>query len=122
MMTEDLTKKVVVWASEIAGYAAQLSSRQARDSYLAERHRELVAGAVAEGAAGVKGLELRNPCANHVFEISWRRERVRGVFDRTLSVPIQINPDAIKAEYGDGVLALLIPRTDSDKPRSIKIK
>jgi hypothetical protein len=51
MMTEDLTKKVVVWASEVARHAAELPSREARDSYLAERHRELVAGAVAEGTA-----------------------------------------------------------------------
>ena len=50
-----------------------------------------------------------------------RRERVWGVFDRTLSVPIQIDPDAVKAEYRDGVLALFIPRAESDKPRTIKI-
>jgi len=46
---------------------------------------------------------------------------VWGVFDRTLSVPIQIDPDAVKAEYRDGVLALFIPRAESDKPRTIKI-
>jgi len=51
-----------------------------------------------------------------------RRERVSGVFDRTLSVPIQINPDGIKAEYRDGILALFIARTESEKPKSIKIK
>jgi len=51
-----------------------------------------------------------------------RRERVWGVFDRTISVPIQIDPDAVKAEYCDGVLALFIPRAESDKPRTIKIK
>jgi HSP20 family protein len=50
-----------------------------------------------------------------------RRERVSGVFDRTLSVPIQINPDGIRAEYRDGVLALFIPRAESEKPRAIKI-
>ena len=50
-----------------------------------------------------------------------RRERVSGVFDRTISVPIQIDPDGIKAEYRDGVLALLIPRAESDKPKTIKI-
>jgi len=49
-----------------------------------------------------------------------RRERVWGVFDRTISVPIQIDPDAVKAEYCDGVLALFIPRAESDKPRTIK--
>jgi HSP20 family protein len=50
-----------------------------------------------------------------------RRERVSGVFDRTLSMPIRIEPDRIKAEYRDGLLALFIPRAEADKPRSIKV-
>ncbi|WP_407179999.1 Hsp20/alpha crystallin family protein [Bradyrhizobium sp. STM 3562] len=50
-----------------------------------------------------------------------RRERVSGEFDRTLSFPLQIEPDGIKAEYRDGILALFLPRAESDKPRSIKI-
>jgi len=50
-----------------------------------------------------------------------RRERLTGTFDRTLTVPMQIHAEAIKAEYRDGVLALFIPRAESDKPRSIRI-
>lgn len=50
-----------------------------------------------------------------------RRERLSGSFDRTLTVPMQINADGIKAEYRDGVLALFIPRAESDKPRTIRI-
>ena len=50
-----------------------------------------------------------------------RRERISGVFDRSLSVPIRIEPDRIKAEYRNGILALFIPRAETDKPRSIKI-
>ena len=50
-----------------------------------------------------------------------RRERVFGEFDRTLSLPIQLDPDRIKADYSDGVLALLLPRAESEKPRTIKI-
>jgi HSP20 family protein len=50
-----------------------------------------------------------------------RRERLSGGFDRTLTVPMQIDAGAIKAEYRDGVLALFIPRAESDKPRSINI-
>jgi HSP20 family protein len=46
---------------------------------------------------------------------------VWGIFERTLSVPIQIDPDAVKAQYRDGVLVLFIPRAESDKPRTIKI-
>jgi HSP20 family protein len=50
-----------------------------------------------------------------------RRERVSGVFDRTLSVPVRIEADKVRAEYRDGILALFIPRAESDKPRAIAI-
>ena len=50
-----------------------------------------------------------------------RRERVFGEFDRTLSLPIQLDPDRIKAEYRDGVLALLLSRVESEKARTITI-
>jgi len=50
-----------------------------------------------------------------------RRERVSGVFDRTITLPVQVDVDRLRAEYKDGVLALFIPRAESDKPRAIKI-
>jgi hypothetical protein len=64
MMTEDLTNKIVVWATEIARYAARLPSRQARETYLAERRRELIAGAVAEGANEEDAATLADACVN----------------------------------------------------------
>ncbi|MGC2410549.1 MAG: Hsp20/alpha crystallin family protein [Methyloceanibacter sp.] len=51
-----------------------------------------------------------------------RRERVSGVFDRTLVVPMQIDAGGIKAECQDGLLALFIPRAERDKPRTIEIR
>ena len=51
-----------------------------------------------------------------------RRERLSGIFDRTLVVPMQIDPDRIQAEYNDGVLALFIPRAERDKPRTIEVR
>ncbi len=50
-----------------------------------------------------------------------RRERVSGEFDRSLAIPVQVDPDRIKAEYRDGILALFLPRAESDKPRRIEI-
>jgi HSP20 family protein len=50
-----------------------------------------------------------------------RRERVSGEFDRTLSLPVQVDPEGIKAQYRDGVLALFLPRSERDKPRTIRI-
>jgi HSP20 family protein len=50
-----------------------------------------------------------------------RRERLAGRFDRAVTVPAEINPDGVKAEYRDGILALLLPRAEIDKPKSIKV-
>jgi HSP20 family protein len=50
-----------------------------------------------------------------------RRERLVGSFDRTITLPIRIDPDRIKAEYRDGLLALFIPRAETDKPRAIEV-
>lgn len=59
---------------------------------------------------------------NYGDEVSLhRRERTAGRFDRTITVPVQIDPGRIKAEYRDGILALFIPRAESDKPHTIKI-
>jgi HSP20 family protein len=66
--------------------------------------------------SGKKRVEYANEASVH------RRERVSGEFDRTLSLPVQFDPDGIKAEYRDGLLALYLPRAESDKPHSIKIK
>ena len=66
--------------------------------------------------SGKKDIEIDEGASLH------RRERVSGQFDRTLSLPVRIDPDKIKAEYKNGILALFIPRAESDKPKSIKIK
>jgi HSP20 family protein len=65
--------------------------------------------------AGRKAIDYPENVSLH------RRERLSGVFDRTLVVPMQIDPDGIKAEYNDGLLALFIPRGERDKPRNIQI-
>jgi HSP20 family protein len=65
--------------------------------------------------AGRKSVDYPEGASAH------RRERLWGVFDRTLSVPMQIDAEDIKAEYRDGVLALSIPRAERDKPRTIQI-
>jgi HSP20 family protein len=50
-----------------------------------------------------------------------RRERLAGRFDRAVTIPTEINPEGVKAEYRDGILALFLPRAESDKPKSIKV-
>ena len=50
-----------------------------------------------------------------------RRERLAGRFDRAVTMPVEINPEGVKAEYRDGILALYLPRAESEKPKSIKV-
>jgi HSP20 family protein len=65
--------------------------------------------------SGKKSVEYPDQVSVH------RKERLSGEFDRTLSLPVQLDPERIKAEYRDGILALFLPRVESDKPRTIKI-
>ena len=50
-----------------------------------------------------------------------RRERRSGAFDRTFSIPFEIDAEQAKAEYRDGILTLSLPRAERDKPRPISI-
>jgi len=50
-----------------------------------------------------------------------RRERLAGRFDRSVTLPVEIDTDGVKAECRDGILALFLPRAERDKPRSITI-
>ena len=65
--------------------------------------------------SGKKAIEYPDRASVH------RRERVLGEFDRTLSLPVKLDPDGVKAEYRDGILALFLPRAEGDRPREIKI-
>jgi hypothetical protein len=64
MMTEELTKTIIAWATEVGSHAATLSSQQARDSYLAQRRDELTAGAVAQGTSENDAAVLADACVS----------------------------------------------------------
>ena len=51
-----------------------------------------------------------------------RRERLSGRFDRAMTLPVEINAEAVKAECRDGILALYLPRAERDKPRSVQVQ
>ena len=50
-----------------------------------------------------------------------RRERLAGRFDRALTLPVEIDADGVKAECRDGILAMFLPRSERDKPKSIRV-
>ena len=65
--------------------------------------------------SGTKAVKYGEKASLH------RRERLAGRFDRSVTLPVEIDPEGVKAECRDGILALFLPRSERDKPRSIKI-
>jgi HSP20 family protein len=51
----------------------------------------------------------------------YRVERAFGKFARTLTLPDGIDPDAIDAEFSNGVLQVSIPKPEERKPRKVAI-
>jgi HSP20 family protein len=50
-----------------------------------------------------------------------RVERTYGSFSRSFSLPNTVNPEAIAAEYKNGVLTVTLPKREDSKPRQVKV-
>ena len=62
-----------------------------------------------------KGEEVQNVSYH-------RRERRTGRFHKALTLPYDVNTEAVDAQFKDGVLKLVLPKAEHAKPRKISIK
>jgi HSP20 family protein len=51
-----------------------------------------------------------------------RSERFVGRFQRTLTLPSEVDVDKVKANYQDGILTVTLPKSEAAKPKQIQIK
>lgn len=51
-----------------------------------------------------------------------RVERTYGQFCRVITLPGEVVADKIAAEYKDGVLKIVVPKTEHAKPRHVEVK
>lgn len=49
-------------------------------------------------------------------------ERIYGSFTRTLEFPAEVAADRVKATYKNGVLEVLLPKSENAKPKSIQVE
>ncbi len=50
-----------------------------------------------------------------------RRERVYGQYRRAFTLPADVDPESVKAEYNDGVLKIMVPKPEAQKPKKITV-
>lgn len=51
-----------------------------------------------------------------------RRERNAGPFERAMQLPFAIDANKVEAKFTNGVLEVVLPRAESEKPRKIEIQ
>ena len=50
-----------------------------------------------------------------------RLERSYGTFERVFTLPETVNAEAVKADYKNGVLTIVLPKKEVAKPRQIRV-
>ena len=73
------------------------------------------------GVLRIAGERLA-PTASNEPQRVYARERPTGRFDRTVSLPDDIDPDHVHASYRDGVLQVSIARSEAAQPKRISIQ
>jgi len=51
-----------------------------------------------------------------------RKERAEGSFDRTVTLPTEVDAEHVDARYADGILTLTLPKAEETKPRQIMVR
>lgn len=64
----------------------------------------------------------RNPEPNESDVRYHRRERGYGKFSRSIELPFRVDAEKVEAKCDNGILTILLPRAEADKPRKISIK
>jgi len=71
---------------------------------------------------GILNLKGERKIEKEVKEENYHRvERAYGMFQRAVRLPADVDPDAIRAGYDNGVLKVSVPKTEPKKPKSIPI-
>ncbi len=83
---------------------------------------------------GVKKEEIQLQIKDNLITISGERktdypekasvhrvERRGFKFNRTMKLPVKVDIEKVKADYENGILKIVMPRAESDKPKMIDI-
>jgi HSP20 family protein len=73
-----------------------------------------------DSSLSISGQRIINEEGNNVRY--HRREREGGRFNRMISLPGSIDTDKVEASFKDGILQIVLPKSEAMKPKQIEVK
>jgi HSP20 family protein len=74
---------------------------------------------IKDSVLTLKGERSAN---NEVKEDNYyRKESTYGKFERSFTLPADVNPEKIKADFKDGILKIEVPKPEHKKPKQITV-
>ena len=107
-----------------AGWSPALDVYQDQDNLLVKAElpgmkKEGITLSIHDGLLTLAGERLQEKA--HDEKSSLRKERFFGRFERTVTLPAQVDGTRVTASYEDGILTVTLPKAEAAKPRQIEI-
>ncbi len=111
-------------ASGHGGWSPALDLYQDKDQFtvkaeLPGMRKEDIALSLHDGLLTLSGERQHEK--GHDEKHPLRNERFFGRFERTITLPTQVDGTRVQAAYEDGILTVTLPKAEAAKPRQIEI-
>jgi HSP20 family protein len=73
---------------------------------------------LSHGTLTVTGEKKQEKEENETYHCT---ERCYGTFSRSISLPFEVDGDKVDASFKDGVLKIVLPRSEAVKPKKIEV-
>jgi HSP20 family protein len=108
----------------LSGWTPALDVFEEKDNVIVKAEvpgmkREDIEVSLHDGLLSISGE--RRSQENHQEAEVYRAERFFGRFQRTVTLPTPVAADKVKAQYKDGILTVILPKTEESKPKHIDV-
>lgn len=111
--------------SEFLGWTPAFDVYEEKDNYVVKAElpgmkREDINVSIQGGDLVISGERKRETTTDQAGV--YRAERYFGKFQRAVSLPATVSAGEVRAEYKDGVLTVMLPKSEEAKPKQIEVK
>jgi len=108
----------------LSGWTPALDVYEQKDNYVIKvelpgMSKEDITVSLHDGSLSISG-ERKSETKYEQAEVH-RAERFFGRFQRSVTFPAPVSPDKVKAQYKDGVLTVILAKTEEAKPKQIDV-